>query len=84
VDAIVADDQLSASQQRYLDIGTAYFTASDPWARGRGRRTSCNGPDRGPGGHHRHGSTAMYAVWELLEHRGVEVELYDRALTPTG
>ena len=30
------------------------------------------------------GPAAMYAAWELLEHRGVEVELYDRAITPYG
>ena len=86
VDAIVADDQLTSSQQRYLDISSAYFAARPAPAEARraptarppidltGIRVAVVGT----------GPAAMYAVWELLEHRGVEVELYDRALTPYG
>jgi ferredoxin--NADP+ reductase len=86
VDAIVADDRLSATQQRFLDISTAYFAARPAPVMER----------RPPVARHAHdltgirvavvgtGPAAMYAVWELLEHRGVEVELYDRAMTPYG
>ena len=86
VDAIVADDRLTASQQRYLQIGRAYFearptpttarrkSASTPAADLTGVRVAVVGT----------GPAAMYAVWELLEHRGVEIDLYDRALTPYG
>ena len=86
VGAIVADDVLAPHQQRYLDIGTAYFAARPtplgerplPVARSAidltGIRVAVVGT----------GPAAMYTVWELLEHPGVEVELYDRALTPYG
>lgn len=86
VDAIVADDRLTASQQRYLDISSAYFaarpTSSEPPAPVHvppavdltGIRVAVVGT----------GPAAMYAVWELLEHPGVEIDLYDRALTPYG
>jgi ferredoxin--NADP+ reductase len=86
VDAIVADDVLSAAQQRYLDISTAYFAARPapvtahrpPIARPARDLTGIRVAVVGTG------PAAMYAVWELLEHRGVEVDLYDRALTPYG
>lgn len=86
VDAIVADDRLTAPQQRYLEISAAYFTArptpsapprgvpATPSADLTGLRVAVVGT----------GPAAMYAVWDLLEHRGVEIELYDRALTPYG
>jgi ferredoxin--NADP+ reductase len=86
VDAIVADDRLTPSQQRYLDISSAYFAA----------RPTPAGPPRGIPAQAAAdltgirvavvgtGPAAMYAVWELLEHRGVEIDLYDRALTPYG
>ena len=86
VDAIVADDELSPSQQRYLDISTAYFTARPIPLGARPRpvpspATDLTGVRVAVVGT---GPAAMYAVWELLEHRGVEIELYDRALTPYG
>ncbi|WP_319453865.1 MULTISPECIES: FAD-dependent oxidoreductase [unclassified Mycobacterium] len=86
VDAIVADDELAPSQQRFLDISVAYFSAR-PIPLGTRPRplprpaTDLTGVRVAVVGT---GPAAMYAVWELLEHRGVEVELYDRALTPYG
>lgn len=86
VDAIVADDRLTESQQRYVDISSAYFAArptrigppaptrAAPAVELTGIRVAVVGT----------GPAAMYTVWELLEHRGVEVDLYDRALTPYG
>jgi ferredoxin/flavodoxin---NADP+ reductase len=86
VDAIVADDLLSATQQRFLDISTAYFAArpapvpqrhqpvAQPAQDLTGIRVAIVGT----------GPAAMYAAWELLAHRGVELELYDRAITPYG
>jgi ferredoxin/flavodoxin---NADP+ reductase len=86
VDAIVVDDLLSAGQQRYVDISKAYFAlrpvppavprlpVAAPTRDLTGIRVAVVGT----------GPAAMYAVWELLEHRGVEVELYDRAVTPYG
>ncbi|MDT5397225.1 MAG: ferredoxin/flavodoxin---NADP+ reductase [Mycobacterium sp.] len=86
VDAIVADDLLSARQQRYLEISTAYFAARPaPVAE---RRPAVAQPARDLTGIRvavvGTGPAAMYAVWELLEHRGVEVDLYDRSMTPYG
>ena len=86
VDAIVADDRLTPSQQRYLDISAAYFAAR-PTPAGPRRRIEAR-PSADLTGLRiavvGTGPAAMYAVWELLEHRGVEIDLYDRALTPYG
>jgi ferredoxin--NADP+ reductase len=86
VDAIVADDELADTQRRYLDIGAAYFQFR-PHAGGdhrsavmrtgadlTGIRVAVVGT----------GPAAMYAVWELLEHRGVQIEMYDRSVAPFG
>lgn len=86
VDAIVADDRLTAPQQRYLDISSAYFAAR-PISLAPPRRVPVAPPTDLTGVRVAvvgTGPAAMYAVWELLEHRGVEVDLYDRALTPYG
>lgn len=86
VDAIVLDEQLSDSQTRYQQISSNYYlshphTTED--LRMTFMRPAVGLPEisvavvgSGP--------AAMYAVWELLEHSGVEVHVYDRALTPFG
>lgn len=86
VDAIVADDELTDSQVRYLDISSAYFrnrahssadlrmTVLRHSADLSGFRVAVVGS----------GPAAMYAVWELLEHKGVAVDVYDRSWAPFG
>jgi ferredoxin--NADP+ reductase len=86
VGAIVADDELTDSQARYLDISSAYFrsrahsdddlrmTVLRPSADLTGFRVAVVGS--GPAG--------MYAVWELLEHQGIAVDVYDRSWAPFG
>ena len=86
VDAIIADNELLDSQSRYLDISSAYFQGRAHSADDLRMTVLHSGSDlsgirvavvgSGPAG--------MYAVWELLEHRGVAVDVYDRSWTPFG
>jgi ferredoxin--NADP+ reductase len=87
VDAIRADDELTPATERFLDINAAYYeryprTAADnviPSARRRvgdlaGVRVAIVGS----------GPAASYAAAELLDYKGVEIDMYDRLLTPYG
>jgi ferredoxin/flavodoxin---NADP+ reductase len=86
VDAIVHEDLLPRTQVRYLDIGASYFRNRSAPTPGVHRPAIRAGADlsgiriaivgTGP--------AAMYAVWELLEHRDVQIEMYDRSLAPFG
>lgn len=87
VDAIRADHELEPEQDRYLGINANYFqfhpmqssgynTVASPF-KGvdfTGRRIAVVGS----------GPAAFYAATELASIRGIEVEMYDRLLTPYG
>lgn len=87
VDAIRADHELTAEQSRYLHLNATYFEerhdpADNHRRRAEGRRET-NAPDvriaivgTGP--------AAFYAASELAGVRGIEVEMYDRLVTPYG
>jgi len=87
VDAIRADHELTAAQERYLAMNAGYFenrpqrsTAYDArtptWnaADVTGRRIAVVGS----------GPAAFYAATELASVSGVEVDIFDRLLTPYG
>ncbi|MBY6412369.1 FAD-dependent oxidoreductase [Rhodococcus sp. BP-252] len=86
VDAIRADHELDATQGRYLDLNADWFELHPSGARVydeprnwagvdfSGRRVAVVGT----------GPAAFYAATELAGIRGIEVEMYDRLLTPYG
>ena len=86
VDAIRAEEDLVGSQVQYVDINAKFYEQSPMAARGdpapakrvevdtRGLRVAVVGS--GPSG--------SYAAAALLERPGVEVDLYERLLTPHG
>lgn len=87
VDAIVPHDRLRPDQRIFLELSTDYYKtrpapADHPEPRYRTRsRVDCHGirvavVGTGPAG--------MYTVWALLEYPGIEIDLYDAALTPYG
>lgn len=86
VSAISPDDQLGNKGQRYLQINADYYTDHPVHHR------PAPPPKRPPVPHHTElhiaivgaGPAAFYAAEELLHHRGVRVDMYDRLPTPYG
>ncbi|MDJ0392041.1 FAD-dependent oxidoreductase [Rhodococcus sp. G-MC3] len=87
VDAIKADHELDVDEGRYVDLNADYFeqhptrttdyTSQIPAWKGvdfSGRRVAVVGS----------GPAAFYAATELAAIRGIEIEMYERALTPYG
>lgn len=87
VDAIRADHEIDSSQEAYLGLNARYFDShtggtaayaspTPPWKGSdfSGRRIAVVGS----------GPAAFYTVLELSAARGIEIEVYDRLLSPYG
>ncbi|KAA9153997.1 4Fe-4S dicluster domain-containing protein [Amycolatopsis acidicola] len=87
VDAIKADYELTGDFERYTEINAQYFT--DPAHRDYTPRPVDRAPAPAVDGPLRvaivgSGPSACYAAEELLAHKGVEVTMVERLLTPWG
>ncbi|PBC35337.1 ferredoxin [Rhodococcus sp. ACS1] len=86
VDAIKLDTDLAESDSRYLTINASYFEQNpiDPDdfpMEPKSRRGDFSGLRVAIVGS---GPAASYAAAEVLRHRGAEVDMYERLLTPYG
>lgn len=86
VDAIRADHELDVSDGRYLDLNADYFEAHPTTSGGYDEAPKWKGVDFGGkrvaivGT----GPAAFYTAIELASIRGIEVEMFERLLTPYG